>query len=189
MVVAFSALLGRAGPLEIAIVVPIGTIVYELNSQIMSRYAYDPGSSLRVFAFGGIFGFMCSWAMRNAFNATHPTYIKYSSSKFNAVLALLGSIFCFVLFPLLSQQRNFANPQLPILNYMKFACTINVILAMTASILVSTVISLLFELRIGIKDFIFASIAVILLLYREVWLLGLRATLLPIQLLLSLLEQ
>lgn len=159
MVVAFSAVLGRAGLLEISIMIPIGTIVYELNSQLMSRYAYDPGSSMRVFVFGGFFGFILSWAMRNNLNTIHPTYIKYSSSKFNSILALIGSIFCFILFPLLSQQRTFTNSELPIYNFMKFACTINVILSMTSSIITSVIVSLFFELKIGIKDLIFASIA------------------------------
>lgn len=109
MVVAFSALIGRAGILEISIMIPIGTIVYELNSQIMSRYAYDLGSSMRVFLFGGLFGFVCSWAMRNMGNTVHPTFIKYTSSRFNSTLAVLGSIFCFVLFPLLAQQTTFTN--------------------------------------------------------------------------------
>ena len=43
---------------------------------------------------------------------------------------------------------------------MKFACTMNVVLSMTASVIVSTVVSLMFELKIGMKDFIFSSIAV-----------------------------
>jgi ammonium transporter Rh len=125
----------------------------------MSRYAYDPGSSMRVFVFGGFFGFVCSWAMRNHANTIHPTYIKYSSSKFNSILALIGTVFCFVLFPLISQQRNFTNVEIPIYNFMKFACTINVVFAMTSSIITSTLVSLFFDLKIGIKDFIFASIA------------------------------
>lgn len=114
---------------------------------------------MRVFLFGGLFGFVCSWAMRNAFNTVHPTFIKYSSSKFNSILALIGSIFCFVLFPLLSQQRTFVNVALPIYNYMKFACTVNVVLAMTASVIASTVVSMMFSLKIGMKDFIHSTIA------------------------------
>ena len=115
---------------------------------------------MRVFVFGAFFGFVASWAMRNPRNAVHASYVKYTSSKFNATLALIGSIFCFVLFPTLTQQRNFTNAETPIYNFMKFACTINSILSMTGSILTATLVSLFFDLKLGIKDFIFSSIAV-----------------------------
>ena len=44
---------------------------------------------------------------------------------------------------------------------MKFACTVNVVLAMTASVIVSSLVSMMFGFKIGMRDFINSSIAVI----------------------------
>lgn len=54
--IAFSAVIGRAGPLEILIFVLIGGGLYELNRQIISIEAYDIGGSFTIFMFGGIWG-------------------------------------------------------------------------------------------------------------------------------------
>lgn len=54
--IAFSAVIGRAGPLEILVYVLIGGLLYELNRQIISITMYDIGGSNTIFMFGGIFG-------------------------------------------------------------------------------------------------------------------------------------
>lgn len=54
--IAFSAVIGRAGPLEILIFVFVGGFLYELNRQVISTEMYDIGGSNTIFMFGGIFG-------------------------------------------------------------------------------------------------------------------------------------
>lgn len=54
--IAFSAVVGRAGPLEILIFVLFGGCLYELNRQIISIVNYDVGGSITIFMFGGIQG-------------------------------------------------------------------------------------------------------------------------------------
>jgi len=54
--IAFSAVVGRAGPLEILIFVLFGGALYELNRQIIAQVNYDIGGSITIFMFGGIQG-------------------------------------------------------------------------------------------------------------------------------------
>lgn len=54
--IAFAAISGRAGPLEAMIISLIGTLLYELNRQLVYRYSFDFGGSMTVFCFGGFFG-------------------------------------------------------------------------------------------------------------------------------------
>lgn len=54
--IAFAAISGRAGPLEAIIITFIGTVLYELNRQLVSRYSLDLGGSMTIFCFGGFFG-------------------------------------------------------------------------------------------------------------------------------------
>lgn len=56
--VAFSSILGRAGPLEAFIVVVVGTIGYELNRQILYAYNIDSGGTNSIFVFGGFMSLM-----------------------------------------------------------------------------------------------------------------------------------
>lgn len=52
-IIAFSSILGRAGPLEALFVVIFGTIGYELNRQIIENYNNDSGGTNAIFVFGG----------------------------------------------------------------------------------------------------------------------------------------
>lgn len=56
LTIAFAAIIGRAGPLEILIFVLIGGALYELNRQIISTEMYDIGGSNTIFMFGGLMG-------------------------------------------------------------------------------------------------------------------------------------
>lgn len=56
MVIAFSSVLGRAGPLEAWFITVFGTIGYELNRQIVENYTQDSGGSSSIFVFGGFMG-------------------------------------------------------------------------------------------------------------------------------------
>lgn len=49
MSIAFAAIGGRAGPLEAIIICIVGTILYELNRQILTHFSNDFGGSMTIF--------------------------------------------------------------------------------------------------------------------------------------------
>lgn len=59
-VVAFSAILGRAGPLEAWFIVLVGTVGYELNRILITRFAFDGPGSSHIFIYGAFMGLVCS---------------------------------------------------------------------------------------------------------------------------------
>lgn len=56
MSIVFAAIGGRAGYLEAFLIAIIGTFGYELNSQLVARFALDIGGSMTVFLYGGTMG-------------------------------------------------------------------------------------------------------------------------------------
>jgi hypothetical protein len=52
----FAGIAGRAGPLEAMAVSLLGTVLYELSRQLVSRYSWDFGGTMTVFCFSGFFG-------------------------------------------------------------------------------------------------------------------------------------
>jgi ammonia channel protein AmtB len=58
--VAFAAIMGRGGLLESFIITVFGTVLYEINRQIITRYCLDFGGSLGIFCWGGIYGSIVS---------------------------------------------------------------------------------------------------------------------------------
>ena len=58
--IAFAAIIGRGGMLEALVIAVFGTWLYELNRQIILRYAIDFGGSITIFCFGGVYGSMIS---------------------------------------------------------------------------------------------------------------------------------
>lgn len=58
--IAFAAIGGRAGYFEALLISIIGTILYELNRQLITKFAVDYGGSIGIFLFGGAMGWMLS---------------------------------------------------------------------------------------------------------------------------------
>lgn len=54
--IAFSSILGRAGPFEAFFVALFGTFGYELNRYIIETVGFDYGATFRVFIYGGFMG-------------------------------------------------------------------------------------------------------------------------------------
>ena len=81
----------------------LGTFLFELNRQLVSRYALDMGGSISVFLFAGCFGstlaiILFRWAHTQSAK-DHPLK---RAGKFSLGLAGLGSLICWVFFPWLS---------------------------------------------------------------------------------------
>ena len=145
-----------------------GVIFYELNVQVISRFASDRGGSMTIFVFGGCLGFFASLVMTNARNAVMLGHERYKTSKLHAVLALVGTLFVWTLFPaLVSQGTVFTSTTTPLVyNAMKFAAVINVVYALTGSAIMSIASSLMFRDKLSVRDVIQGSIAVYNFLYR-----------------------
>lgn len=56
MSIIFSAIGGRGGPLEATIIAIFGTILYEINRQILTLFSVNIGGSTTIFEFGGLAG-------------------------------------------------------------------------------------------------------------------------------------
>lgn len=163
IVVSFTPLLGRAGPMEAFLLCLFGVIFYELNVQIITRFAFDKGGSMTIFTFGGCLGFFVSLVMTNSRNAVTQGHERYKTSKLHAVLALLGTMFVWALFPALAQQGTvYTSTTDPLVyNAIKFAVGLNCVYALTGSVLTSIASSLMFRNKISVRDVIQGSIAVI----------------------------
>lgn len=101
MVVGWTSLLGRAGPMEAFVMTILGVIFYEINRQTMTRFAIDLGGSMTIFVFGGTMGFITSLVMRNARNTVAIGFERYKSSRLHAGMAALGVLFIWALLPTL----------------------------------------------------------------------------------------
>lgn len=62
--IGFSAILGRAGPLEAFFVALFGTIGYELNRNIVEYLHWDYGSTYTVFTYGGFMSLIIGLLLR-----------------------------------------------------------------------------------------------------------------------------
>jgi hypothetical protein len=61
--VAFAGIMGRGGLLPALIVTVLGTISYEINRQLISKYCLDFGGSIGIFCWGGVYGSVVSLIM------------------------------------------------------------------------------------------------------------------------------
>jgi hypothetical protein len=163
IVVSFTPVLGRAGPMEAFLLCLFGVIFYEINVQSITRYAYDRGGSMTIFVYGGVMGFFMSWVMTNSRNAISLGHERFKTSRLHASLAAIGMLFVWALFPALAQQSTvYTSTTNPIVyNAMKFAVGINCVYALTGSVITSFMTSLIFRDKLSIRDIIQGSIAVI----------------------------
>lgn len=62
--IAFSAILGRAGPLEAFFIAAFGTVGYELNRALVERLHWDYGGTYTVFTYGGFMSLAIGFLLR-----------------------------------------------------------------------------------------------------------------------------
>jgi hypothetical protein len=152
MVVAFSAILGRAGPLEILLMIIPGTILYELNRQINLNFSVDVGGSMSIFAFGGFFGagiaLILYFVKQKQLVQEHPNYRSY---KFNAVIAAVGSVFVWVFFPFLAMDGRAAL-------FSPYLGGINTLYGISSCVLTTAALDGVIYGRLKIRDLIYSPI-------------------------------
>lgn len=160
LTIAFSAIVGRSGPLEILFLVLFGGFFYELNRQIVSVEAYDFGGSMTIFMFGGIMGtviaLMLSFTKHKNHIEDHPAY---TSSRFGCTMAAFGSAFFWVFFPALF--FDFPSIQAVINQgpFLEKHGVINSYYAIGGAVTTSLAMSALMHGRIKVKDMVYGPFA------------------------------
>lgn len=108
-IAAFSSILGRAGALECWMVIILGTIGFELNRIIILSLSNDPFGTYFIFTFGGFMG-LALGVILNIFREKLDNGCSTSKNSFNtsyffsSMMAVLGSLIIFVLFPFLAYE-------------------------------------------------------------------------------------
>ena len=129
-----------------------GTVVYEINRQLIQRYCLDFGGSISIFCWGAIYGSIVSLI---SYFRKHKRTAQENESrvggKFSYTLVGMGSLFCWVFFP-------FLNNDIPVTLAYSYQAVINCIYSMCASVLTAIGLSCLFTGKLNLKDFIYGPI-------------------------------
>ena len=100
----FSAILGRAGPLEAVIISLLGTFGYELNRYVISVLGEDFGFSSQIFLFGGAAALMCGFLLSRAEKDEKSTKSNefYNGSAVSSAISVIGAIVIWILYPIIT---------------------------------------------------------------------------------------
>lgn len=149
----FQSIGGRAGPLEAFFITIIGTILYELNRQILSLFSVFLGGSTTIFEFGGFAGATIAFLLYKTKQSTmlqnHP---HYTSQKFNATLSLMGAAFIWVFFPVM-------NMDIPPTLFVYTNAGISTLFSISAAVVAAVGVSLIAYGKLEFRDVITAPIA------------------------------
>jgi ammonium transporter Rh len=157
-VIAFSSIMGRAGPLEAVFVVIFGTIGYELNRQIIRGYNVDVGGSNAIFVFAGFMGLILGffkYLKERTPETSTAQHFNYSANRSSAAFALIGTLLTWVFFPVLAMDfSDFSVSETPI-----YTGPYGVIFALCAATIASFIFSALLNDGIVVRDIIYGPIA------------------------------
>lgn len=168
MYAGYTGVIGRVGLGEIFFLSWIGTFIYEVNSQILWRlFIPDNGYPSRAFAFGGMLGLISSIVLgKRNLTLNNPSF--KSSYKIMA-LSFLGIIFVWCSFPVLVLADVYTSTAG---NIVAMAGQVNIWLALATSVLGCYTASTISYRKFCIHDMIFASITVLLHLFRVLLLIA-----------------
>lgn len=152
MSIVFAAIGGRAGYLEAFLIATIGTVGYEFNDQLISRFAFDVGGSMTVFLYGGAMGTVLSLLLSLKEGASTNIHPEYTSNKLSRVICLIGAAFCWVFFPVLNMN---ISPQL----FLFSNAGLSTFICISTSVVTMVALSLVIDTRLNIRGLITAPIA------------------------------
>lgn len=102
--VAFSSILGRAGPLEAFFVALFGTIGFELLRDLVILLGLDYGEAYIIFVYGGFMGLFMglfrSFREKGERRTTENSP-KYTGNHVSVAISFLGAVVLFAVFPIL----------------------------------------------------------------------------------------
>ena len=158
--VAFSAVLGRTGPLGAFILTVFGTFAFELNRNVIEVLHYDLGDTYEIFVFGGFMGLAASLVLsikenKNVENQT-ARHIKYSGGLVSISISFLGALVIFTLLPIL-----ISDPEIYEMGIFSqfYIAPLSVWYAMASSTILATAISTLINSNIIARDMINGLVA------------------------------
>lgn len=126
--------------------------MYELNRQIVIRYAFDFGGSISVFCWGGIYGSVVSlilyWRKHNKTAQEHELRV---AGKFSYTLTAVGSLFCWVFFP-------FLNTDIPASLNLNYQAGIATFYCIAGSVLTCTGLSCIVNGRLSLRDVAYSPV-------------------------------
>lgn len=160
--IGFAAIIGRAGPLEILIFVLIGGALYELNRQIISTEMYDIGGSNTIFMFGGFMGSVVAIFLGLTKQKDHLVLREnYTSSRFNATVAITCSAFFWVFYPCIFLDVPMVGPvnSTATTPFLQFNGMINAYFAISTCVVTSLALGAVIHGRIRIKDLMYGTFA------------------------------
>jgi hypothetical protein len=155
VVVAFSAILGRAGQLECLITTIIGVIGFELLRQtIQENIGVDAFGTMIIFTYGGFMslalGIFCYLReRREEFQIEASTLRKYTGDQHSVLYSLMGTLFIFIFFPFLAYEVDaymFQNKFVP------YISTLIIVISMAAGLIGGLVVSAIINGYIIIRD-------------------------------------
>lgn len=150
--IAFAAISGRAGYLQALIVSIIGTILHELNRQLVTIYAIDYGGTMTVFLFGGAMGLSLCLILYIKQSDLIKGHVQYATKKINRTLALTGAAFCWVFFPVINLD---ISPEL----FFYSNAGLSTIICISSCVVTTIGLCLTVDARINIRNLITAPIA------------------------------
>jgi hypothetical protein len=156
--------MGRVGPGEALVICIVGNFAYTLNEVSFWRLNInDNGYGMRIFLFGSVAGLTASLLLGKQHSTNHPKY--YSQYSYQA-LALLGSIFVWILLPWLSViEQAQSTTVAPTFDYRQVA-PLNIFYALSASASGSFITSIYLRGKIAVHDVAFGCFSVHYSLFR-----------------------
>lgn len=158
-VVAYSAILGKAGPLEAWFVALFGTFGFVLNKKLIYFLGLDYGGSFSIFTFGGFMGLFMGIMLNCAYRGENRTGKNkhYTGNHFSVALSLMGNLIVWVLFPILTM-----DPESQIRvgsTFQLYTVPLNILLSIAGSTVMAVGLSSMINHTIAVRDIVQAPTA------------------------------
>lgn len=126
--------------------------MYEINRQLTTLFAIDYGGTMSIFLFGGAMGSTLSLILYIKQSDLIKGHVEYATKKLNRTLALIGSAFCWVFFPVINMD---ISPQL----FFYSNAGLSTIICISSCVATTIGICLTVDARIHVRNLITAPIA------------------------------
>ena len=156
----FSAILGRAGPLEAFIIALFGTIGFELNRNLVDLVHFDFGDCYEVFVYGGFMGLIVGalLSIKEKNERTTALHHKYTGSFTSVSISFLGALFLFALFPIIVTDPE-QGIETEIFTHAGVLAPLSIWYSMSAAALVGTAFSILINGSVVARNMINCLVA------------------------------
>lgn len=153
VLIAFGAMIGRVGPLELLLLGTVMSIGYSLNEAIIFEVikVFDIGGSMGIHTFGAYCGLACSTIIGLRMPPKKRTPIP---SYISCIFAMLGTLFLWIYWP--SFNSAMFNSKL---EYQRMIIISNTVLALTGSCLAAFACSIFYRNKFCMDDILNASLA------------------------------